>query len=69
MPQYPDPFEGPQFVLSYELADNPGHEYEEEVEGLNDARRHMRNHPAHMIVWATLTNNLGMQVADKEHLL
>lgn len=69
MPQYPDPFEGPQFLLSYELADNPGREYEEEVEGLNDARRHMRQFAATTVVWATLTNNLGMQVADTVDLL
>lgn len=62
-----DPFEG-YWLLSYELKDNPGHEYEEWVEDLADARRHLRG-KADMVAWASLVDNDGNEIADTPVLI
>lgn len=59
-----DPFEG-YWLLSYELADDPGTEHEEWVEDLADARRHLRG-KADMLVWAELHDGMGNMIADKQ---
>ncbi|MCY1298967.1 hypothetical protein D9M69_535300 [compost metagenome] len=63
-----DPFEGYPYLLSYELKDNPGHEYEEWVEDVGDARRHLRG-KADMLVWARLTDGSGEEVCPSEVLV
>ena len=62
-----DPFEG-QMLLSYELRDDPHQEHEEFVDDLADARRHLKG-KADMVVWATLHNHHGEEVADQQVLL
>lgn len=54
--------------LSYELMDNPGHEYEHAVENEEAAKRHLRSYEG-LIVWADLTNAFGNTVADTSDLI
>lgn len=63
-----DPFDG-YWLLSFELADNPGHEYEEYVADLAEARAHLRQYPAHMIASAELYNGEGELICDKQVLV
>ena len=52
------------YILSYELADNPGHEYEQEVPSLDDANLYLQTLPEHMIVWYDITDDEGNTVYD-----
>ncbi len=63
-----DPFDG-YWLLSFELADNPGHEYEEYVADLAEARAHLRQYPGHMITWAELHDGQGNLITDKQVLV
>lgn len=58
---------GYRYVLSYELADNPGYEYEDYVDGIAEARTHLRG-KTDMLVWATLTDQDGNEVCSSEKL-
>lgn len=51
-------------ILSYELADNPGYEYEQEVPDLDGANLYLQTLPAHMIVWYDITDGDGNTVYD-----
>lgn len=62
-----DPFGG-QLLLSYELRDDPGREHEEFVNDLADARRHLKG-KADMVVWATLHDQEGEEIADQQVLV
>lgn len=62
-----DPFDG-YLLLSYELKDNPGHEYEEWVEDLAAARRHLQG-SADMVAWASLTDANATEIADTQMLI
>jgi hypothetical protein len=61
-----DPFAG-QFLLTYALADAPGTEFEEWVDDLVDARRHLRG-KTDMLEWAELYSPAGDLICDKEVL-
>lgn len=54
--------------LSYELMDNPGHEYELEVENEEAAKQHLQSYQG-LIVWADLTNAFGNTLADTSDLI
>ena len=56
------------FILSYELKDNPGFEYERHAADLNDARAYLRG-MSHMVVWADLHDADGNVVADTGDLV
>lgn len=58
---------GYRYILSYELADNPGYEYEEYVTDVAEARTHLRG-KTDMLVWATLTDQDGNEVCSSEKL-
>lgn len=62
-----DPFGG-QLLLSYELRDDPHVEHDQWVADLADARRHLRG-KADMIVWATLHDQEGEEIADQQVLV
>lgn len=62
-----DPFEG-QMLLSYELRDDPHFEHEEWVTDLAEARAHLRG-KADMVVWATLYDQNGDEIADQQVLV
>ncbi len=51
-------------ILSYELADNPGYEYEQEVPSLDDANLYLQTLPTHMIVWYDITYDEGNTVYE-----
>lgn len=63
-----DPFDG-YWLLSFGLADNPGHEYEGYVSDLAEARAHLRQYPSHMITWAELHDGQGNLITDKQVLV
>lgn len=54
--------------LSYELMDNPGHEYEHEVENEQAAKQYLQSYQG-LVVWADLTNAFGDTLADTSDLI
>ena len=54
--------------LAYELMDNPGYEYVEEVADKETAQRYLQSYQG-LIVWADLTNAYGDILADTSDLL
>lgn len=61
------------YILTYELADDPGTEHEVEIQAEFDdaavrlAARHMRNMGG--VMWASLTNQAAAEVASSWELL
>lgn len=56
------------YFLAYELADNPGYEYEVAVSGVTGAKAELSG-KSDMLVWAYLYDEAGEVVADKEMLV
>lgn len=56
------------FILSYELKDNPGFEYERHAADLNDARVYLHG-MRDMVAWAELSDMDGNVVAGTEDLV
>lgn len=56
-----------KYLLSYELVDDPRHEYEVPVECLHEARRHLKDNPC--VAWADLTDAYGNVVAETEDIV
>lgn len=56
------------FILSYELKDNPGFEYERHAADLNDARVYLQS-MRDMVAWAELSDSDGNVVAGTEDLV
>ena len=54
--------------LSYELMDNPGHEYEHEVENEQAAKQYLQSYQG-LVVWANLTNAFGDTLAETSDLI
>lgn len=44
-------------LLGYELADNPGYEYEKEFGDTEKALQYLSTLPEHMIVWYEISEN------------
>lgn len=55
-------------LLAYGLRDAPGQEFEEYVTDIHEARAHLRG-KADMVVWATLYDQQGDEIADQQVLL
>lgn len=55
-------------ILSFELVDNPGHEYEVEILDIGYARRHLQKYQG-LVVWASLCSEMGTELAGTSELI
>jgi len=55
-------------MLTYELMDNPGHEYEVEILDIGYARRHLQKYQG-LVVWASLCSEMGTELAGTSELI
>jgi hypothetical protein len=58
------------YILAYEVRDSPGYENEVEVGSKEDAALFLlHNVVTHMVVWASLTDEDGNELATTEDLI